>query len=301
MTIDNLQVFGILAQELSFTRAARRANMSQTTLSRKISAIEDELQVQLFQRNRHKVQLTNAGREFYVRMMPLLKEYRLSVVQAQNVQRGLAGTLQVGFGVYEHILLRPVIRNFLAENSVARVNCLQFKYRELLDEFMNDHIDLIVSSDQFIHSVPNDGLEMVLLHDHPWVIAMNREDPLAAEETVNVRNMHEARVITMHEGSIGMVRSGYLGQVAVHSCDYVNSYEGKLMLIAAGRGVGFIPRFVDISSYPEIVTREITPLFRPRRFYAIYKHDNPNPYTQIFCELLREYYSGSLWMPKVLF
>ena len=41
MTIENLQVFEILVQELNFTRAARRANMSQTTLSRKISAIED--------------------------------------------------------------------------------------------------------------------------------------------------------------------------------------------------------------------------------------------------------------------
>ena len=89
MTIENLQVFEILVQELNFTRAARRANMSQTTLSRKISAIEDELQVQLFKRDRHSVQLTNAGREFYVRITPILQEYRLSVMQAQNVQRGV--------------------------------------------------------------------------------------------------------------------------------------------------------------------------------------------------------------------
>ena len=222
-------------------------------------------------------------------------------MQAQNVQRGVVGAVQVGFGVYEHILLRPVIRQFLNENSVARVNCLQYKYRELLDEFMNDHIDLIVTSDQFINTVPRDGLEMVLLHDHPWVIAMNRDDPLAAEDAVNIRNMHEARVITMHEGSIGQVRSGFLGQVAFHSCDYVNSYEAKMMLIAAGRGVGFIPRFVDVSYYPEIVTREIIPLFRPRRYYAIYKHENTNPYTQILCDLLGKYYTGSLWMPKVVY
>lgn len=301
MTIENLQVFEILVQELNFTRAARRANMSQTTLSRKISAIEDELQVRLFQRDRHSVQLTNAGREFYVRITPILQEYRLSVMQAQNVQRGVVGTVQVGFGVYEHILLRPVIGRFLNENSVARVNCLQFKYRELLDEFMNDHIDLIVTSDQFINTVPRDELEMVLLHDHPWVIAMSRNDPLAAEEAVNIRNMHEARIITMHEGSIGMVRSGFMGQVAFRSCDYVNSYEAKMMLIAAGRGVGFIPRFVDVSYYPEIVTREIAPLFRPRRYYAVYKHGNTNPYTQILCGLLGEYYGRSLWMPKVVY
>ena len=40
---------------------------------------------------------------------------------------------------------------------------------------------------------------------------------------------------------------------------------------------------------------------RPRRYYAIYKHENTNPYTQILCDLLGKYYSGSLWMPKVVF
>ncbi len=301
MTIDNLEAFEILAQELSFTRAARRANVSQTTLSRKITAIENELQVQLFQRDRHKVQLTNAGREFCVRITPVLKEYRLSVAQAQNVQRGVEGTMQVGFGIYEQILLRPVIRQFLTKNSVARVNCLQYKYRELLDEFMNDHIDLIVTSDQFLSTVPRDGLEMALLHDHPWLLAMNRKDPLTSQEVVDLRGMQDAHVITMHEGSIGQVRSGFQGRVNFRTFDYVNSFEAKMMLIAAGRGVGFIPRFVDTSAYPEIVTREVTPIYRPRRYYAIYKHDNTNPYTQNLCNLLESYYRGSLWMPKVVY
>ena len=301
MTIDNLQAFETLVQELNFTRAARRINVSQTTLSRKITAIEDELQVKLFQRDRHTVQLTNAGREFYVRVAPLLKEYHLSVLQAQNIQRGVEGTVQIGFGIYEHILLRPVIREFLERNSVARVNCLQYKYRELLDEFMNDHIDLIVTSDQFISSVPREGLEMVLLHDHPWVLAMNRRDPLASREVVELDSLKDVHVITMHEGSIGMVRSGFQGKVSIRTFDYVNSYEAKMMLIEAGRGVGFIPRFVDVKEYPEIVTRELTPMFRPRRYYAIYKQDNTNPFTQILCGLLQKHYSGSLWMPKLMF
>ena len=299
MTTENLQAFEILAQELSFTKAARRMNMSQTTLSRKITSIEDELQVQLFQRDRHKVRLTNAGREFYLRIAPILKAYRLSVMQAQNVQRGVEGAVQIGFGIYEHILLRPVIRQFLTSNSVARVNCLQYKYRELLDEFMSDHIDLIVTSDQFLSSVPKDGLEMVLLHDHPWVLAMNCRDPLASREVVELDSLKDAHLITMHEGSIGMVRSGFQGKVNLRTFDYVNSYEAKMMLIEAGRGVGFIPRFVDAKDYPEIVTREVTPVFRPRRYYAIYKHDNTNPYTQILCSLLDSYYSGSLWMPRM--
>ena len=54
MTIENLECFITPAQELSFTKAAERLNLSQTTLSRKIASVEDELQVTLFLRNHHR-------------------------------------------------------------------------------------------------------------------------------------------------------------------------------------------------------------------------------------------------------
>ena len=300
MTIENLQCFVILAQELSFTRAAERANISQTTLSRKIASVEDELQVTLFLRDHHKVELTNAGREFYNKTMPMLQEYQNSVVQVQNVHKGVRDMVQIGFGIYEHVLLRPVIHQFLRQYPVPRINCLQYKYKELLDEFMREHIDIIVSSDQFINTVPRDDLEMLLLYDHPWVLALNVDNPLAKDDTVMLEALSREIVITMNEGSVSAVRNAYHGLVPFRSVDYVNSFEAKLMLIDAGRGVGFIPRFVDVSHYKNIVTRDVVPVYRPRRYYAIYKKSNSNPYTQILAEMLANHYQRELWMPKVV-
>lgn len=301
MTIDNLECFVALAQELSFTKAAERLNISQTTLSRKIICMENELQISLFHRNHHKVMLSNAGREFYNKTFQLLKEYHNSVVQAQNVQKGMQETIQVGFGVYEHVLLQPVIQKFLQEYPVPRINCLQYKYKALLDEFMHDHIDIIVSSDQFINTVPRDGLELVLIHDRPWVLAMSNDNPLATAEKVRLADLKKENIVTMHEGSIGMVRNEFRGIVPFSSIDYVNSFEAKLMLISAGRGIGFIPEYVDTSRYENIVTRSTDPFYRPRRYYAIYKKENSNPYTRILSDMLERYYEGLLWIPKVIY
>lgn len=301
MTIENLQCFVILAQELNFTRAAERANISQTALSRKILSMEDELQVVLLLRDHHKVELTNAGREFYNKAVTILQEYKNTVIQTQNIHKGVRETIQIGFGVYEQILFRPVIRDFLKKYSVPRINCLQYKYRELLDEFMSDHIDLIITSDQFIHSVPRDDLELVLVHDHPWVAALSISNPLARADTIELDSLRNETIVTMHQGSVSAVRSGFRGMVPFRSIDYVNSFEAKLMLIDAGRGVGFIPRFVDVSQFENIVTREITPNYRPRRYYAIHKKNNSNPYTQILSDMLCKYYESKLWIPKVLF
>ena len=301
MTIENLQCFAILAQELNFTRAAERANVSQTALSRKITGMEDELQVTLFLRDHHKVELTNAGREFYNKTLPILQEYRSSVLLTQNVHRGLRETIQIGFGVYEQILFRPVIHDFLKRYPVPKINCLQFKYKELLDEFMDDRIDLILTSDQFINTVDRDGLELVLIHDHPWVAALCASNPLAQAETIALDALKDEIVVTMHQGSVSAVRSGFRGMVPFRSIDYVNSFEAKLMLIDAGRGVGFIPRFVDVSQFENIVTRDVTPLYRPRRYYAIHKKNNSNPYTQILSDMLRKHYEDKLWMQKMVF
>lgn len=73
------------------------------------------------------------------------------------------------------------------------------------------------------------------------------------------------------------------------------------MLINAARGVGFIPSFVDTSRYENIVTRGVDPLYRPRRYYAIYKKENSNPHTQVLFNMLASYYEGTLWMPKVFY
>ncbi len=300
MTFDNLQCFVILAQELSFTRAAERANVSQTALSRKIVGMEDELQVTLFLRDRHKVELTNAGREFYNKAMSLLQEYQNTVIQTQNIHKGVRETIQIGFGVYEQVLFRPVIYDFLKKYPVPRINCLQYKYKELLDEFMHDRIDIIITSDQFINTVSKEELELVLVHDHPWVAALSASNPLAKHDPIELNMLKDEIVVTMHEGSVSAVRSGFHGMVPFRSIDYVNSFEAKLMLIDAGRGVGFIPRFVDVSQFKNIVTRDIVPFYRPRRYYAIHRKNNSNPYTQILSEMLRKYYEAKLWMPKII-
>ena len=72
MNLENMKCFISLAECLNFTRAADKEHITQTSMSRKISSLEEELNVRLFYRDNHSVVLTDAGREFYIQAQRLL-------------------------------------------------------------------------------------------------------------------------------------------------------------------------------------------------------------------------------------
>ena len=53
MNLENMKCFISLAECLNFTRAADKEHITQTSMSRKISSMEEELNVRLFYRDNH--------------------------------------------------------------------------------------------------------------------------------------------------------------------------------------------------------------------------------------------------------
>ena len=90
MNLENIKYFISLAECLNFTKAAEKEHMTQTSMSRKISGLEDELGIRLFYRDNHQVVLTDAGREFYVQALKLIDLYSMSVESAQNIHHGFS-------------------------------------------------------------------------------------------------------------------------------------------------------------------------------------------------------------------
>lgn len=77
MTLQQMRYFLAVAQEASFSRAAQQHYISQTAVSQQIKLLEEELQVPLFVRSYHTVQLTAAGQIFYdyvVRILDLTEQ-----------------------------------------------------------------------------------------------------------------------------------------------------------------------------------------------------------------------------------
>ena len=82
MEIRRIRYFVAVAEELSFTRAAERLHIAQPPLSTQIRALEDELGARLFERDRRRVFLTQAGRHLLARARTILASVGLGLMES---------------------------------------------------------------------------------------------------------------------------------------------------------------------------------------------------------------------------
>ncbi|MDW5594501.1 LysR family transcriptional regulator, partial [Conexibacter stalactiti] len=178
MELRQLACFVAVAEELSFTRAARRLHLVQSGVSASVRALERELDAALFERTTQRVALTGAG-------AALLPEARAALAAAQRASdavaraRGtVAGTLTIGtIQSASPLDLPAVLARFHAEHPGVTVRLRHGGAGSalLLEELQAGQLDVAFVS---LERAPA-GVELVPLSVEEIVLVCRRDDPLA--------------------------------------------------------------------------------------------------------------------------
>ena len=113
--LRRLRYFVVVAEELSFRRAAERLNMSQPPLSGQIKRLEADLEVRLFERSGRGIRLTRAGKFLLDEARQILIQVEQTADMTRKVGNGKVGQLSIGFlPSIGHGILPSVLRNFRA-------------------------------------------------------------------------------------------------------------------------------------------------------------------------------------------
>lgn len=107
MNFDRLQTFTIAAEELNFTQAARRLNLSQPAISQQIRELEDSLEVTLFERRGRSLVLTPAGERLRPLALSILKHIREAGEELMEFRGLPQGVLHIGASTTLGIYLLP--------------------------------------------------------------------------------------------------------------------------------------------------------------------------------------------------
>ena len=111
-TIVGMRTFAAVAAHASFTEGARQVGISTKLASKYVSQLEERLNAQLFHRTTRSVTLTDTGKSYFERCLPLLEQFDELEGLVQKKQTDLAGRIRItaptGYGSAQLVrLLKP--------------------------------------------------------------------------------------------------------------------------------------------------------------------------------------------------
>lgn len=93
--LNAMMLFAKVVEAQSYSQAARDAGIPKSTISRKISQMEESLGVRLLQRNTRQLRLTQVGREVYDNCVNILREVQSVHATIENAREDVSGNLKV--------------------------------------------------------------------------------------------------------------------------------------------------------------------------------------------------------------
>jgi DNA-binding transcriptional LysR family regulator len=240
MQLNHFRYFVAVAEELNFTKAARRLGMAQPPVSRQIRALENELRVQLFERRSGRVFLTDAGKRFLDSARTVLQEADAAV---SNVRKDLdvaVGTIRVGFGKGLGETVGVVMNQHL--RLYPRV---EIDVRDLLSGFQIDALKARKIDVEFSHGpLLAPGVLSEKLFRERFTVVVPCSNRLSKRSRLSMQDLADQKLLliqrtlspVVHDKIAELCRSARtkLNVVPMESTCYE---EAGALTIASGRGI----------------------------------------------------------------
>ncbi len=254
--------FLAVAEELHFSRAAQRLNMTQPPLTQAIAQLEVALAVKLFDRTKRSVQLTPAGAALMPEARDLLARAAALPVFARASADGEAGRLRLAFvSTVGFDLLPRWVRRFREQHPKVQLELVEATGDVQLEALARGEID----AGFMLHSpgFAPPGLTCQRIARDSLVLAVPEQSALASRARLTLKDLlHQPLVIfprrilpSLYDAIFAMYHTaGYLPQVAQEAIQM----QTIVNLVSAGIGVAWVPASVRQFQRPGVVYREVT-------------------------------------------
>lgn len=291
MDIQKLRYFIAVAENLNFTEAASRLNISQSGLSQQIAELEKYAGAQLIIRNKRPFQLTPAGQVLLKEAYSLISRSEETLRKTRLAANGQIGSLKIGFlGGIEGDFLPAAIREFSLHHPNIDLSLQHYEWGELNKALARDELDIIFTMSYGLDDFPE--LTGIILFSDVYSVALSRNHRLVAEKTICVTQLASERFVTFRRDSNYLLHDLTILTCAKHGftpniMSYFKDLDSILFMVESGLAVSIVPGTVR-----EIVRHgiRIIELEGPNTNFDVmvaWNKNNLNKSIPIFIEQLR--------------
>src|SRR5688572_15578550 len=288
MDLRHLRYFQAVAEELSYSRAARRLRVAQPALSRAVKEVEAALAANVLERSRHHVRLTPAGSVLLREIAGLLDRWEESMRRVRRTAAGEEGELRLG---YIGPPTQPFMGRLLREYR-QRFPLVSLHLEERTPERVWEMIAKGRLSAAFTRPVSREkpsGLQTILIRNERFGIVVPLAHPLAEEDSLPWSALAREPLVVLarregvgsHDSILAACRkAGFAPRLA-----YTPSLIGTVLsYVEAGAGVGIVPESVSTPEgalhFVPLVPLASVPLV------LVWQEDEDTPAVQRFRELV---------------
>jgi DNA-binding transcriptional LysR family regulator len=254
-----LKTFIAVAETGSFSVAAERLFVTQPAISKRIAALENELDVRLFDRIGRSITLTEGGQALLPRAQTILLELEDSIRAISSLSSDIRGTLR--FATSHHIGLHrlpPTLKRFTQNYPQVRLD-IRFMDSEAACMAV-EHGDLelgIVT----LPPAPPDNLSTEVIWSDPLSIVVSRNHTLAERSAVTLGELAQHAAVlpasntyTRQIAEEAFAHSGQALKVAL-STNYLETIK---MLVSVGIGWSLLPATMLDSQLNELSVKGLS-------------------------------------------
>jgi DNA-binding transcriptional LysR family regulator len=279
LDIRSLACVLAVADLLHFRRAAERLHLTQPSLSQRIRALEAEIGVTLFARDRRGVALTAAGAAFLGPARQAVAEAEAAKAAALRAAIGDAGLLRLGFTLIAFYGVLPAaVQAFRARFPGVAVELAEMNSPAVEAALAAGRIDLGVLHPPL--ATPGFGIQA--LPEEPMLLALPEGHRLAARTAIRIAELRgepfllAPRAIgpSIHDRVIGLFQAAGISPRIVQEVTPMTTLVG---LVAAGTGCGFVTAGIARVGRPGVAFRPVLPAPPALPMAAAWRGRSPIP------------------------
>ena len=293
MQLSQLEYFITVAENQSFSKAARILHISQPSISQQIAKLEEELGYPLLIRNNRGVSLTNEGKILLDGLIDAKEVLKNTLSLARNSYLGSSGSLMIGY-VHElnmHLFLPAMLNHFEETNPHVRIHTRRCGFRSLREELISGDIDIGFTL-SFSFAQSRDFDRYTIFRDRTY-IAISAKHPLASNSSIDIRDLKTEPLIMIsrsespegHQHSLKLLKEQF-GFTPVEVIE-ADNFETQFLYTASGMGFSLLDS--SLISY-QSDNMKIFPLTDDynAKVDAVWYSRNTNPSLKSFLKALKE-------------
>jgi len=243
MTITQLQYVLAVAEHKNFTLAAEKCFVTQPTLSMQIQKIEEELSIQIFDRTKKPIQLTEIGQKIVNQAKNIVNEAdRIHDIVEQ--QKGFIGG-EFRLGIIPTVmptLLPMFLNNFIKKYPKVKLIIEELNTNEIISKLKNGHLDAAIA----VTPLEDEKIKEIVLYFEPFVAYVPENHSSFNKKEITIDDLDINEILLLQDGHC--FRDGILNLCKNKSQNESNhfqiesgSFETLIKLADEGLGTTLLP------------------------------------------------------------